>query len=117
MKKLKCQDFHFYPNGIFRTTKQKDSYTNSYFADVEAVAQSIRIFGTEKQIDDALNEYCERTNLALDECYSFEVEKKGSYWYDIYKDPEARNLHVKKRLEIYKELYLKKSSEALIINI
>jgi len=117
MELLKCQDFHFYPNGKYTTIKKQDTYTNSYFADVEEICESIRIFGTKKQIDQALDEYCKKSGLNLDECYNFQVEPKGSYWYDIFSDPEKHNKIVKERLKVYKELYLKKPSEALIINI
>ena len=119
---LKCQDFYFYPNGIYKNNSKLDSATHTYFSDIEEISQAIRIFGSKEQIDRALDDYITRTKLNLDECYEFKIEKKGSYWYDIFKDPIAHNKMVKGKLKDYQELYLKKNNharkfKALIINL
>jgi len=119
MKKLQAQDFHFYPNGEFKTVRMQDSFTNNYYTDLEETSRSIRIFGTEKQIDNALEDYIKETGLALDESYNFKVEPKGSYWYDIYgSKADEINEKTKTKLEQYENLYkAQEIKKALIIRI
>ena len=117
MRKLQAQDFFFYPNGKYQLKGGfQDTATNSFYTDLEEVSTGIRIFGTKKEIDKALNEYIDETGLALDECYYYQVEKKGSYWYDIFKDPVGHNKEVKRKLKIYKDLY-EKQNKTLILRI
>ena len=61
--------------------------------------------------------YANRTELALDECYEFKVEKKGSYWYDIFKDPIAHNKMVKEKLKEYKAYYDQNKNKSILINL
>jgi hypothetical protein len=119
MKKLIAQDFHFYPNGEYKSIRAQDSQLNSYYTDIEETSRSIRIFGTEEQIDKALNDYTEQTGLALDECYNFKVEPKGSYWYNIFGDEaESINKKTQEKLDKYKKLYEEqKVKKPIIINL
>ncbi len=94
--KLKCQNFYFYNNGMFYKTIKTLS-PDGWFSDLTKVEPSIRIFGTQDQIDKALDEYCKMTGLNLDEAYNYENEKM---------------------LKVYKEKYLKmNNNKALIITI
>jgi len=105
---LICEDFHFYNNGIYKTIS--NLCPDGFFADLKKVEPSIRIFGTRKQIDKALDTYIELTGLNLDECYDFEVEKKGSFFYDT-----ERNKIIEEKLTEYKERYNKLSNNAALI--
>jgi hypothetical protein len=119
---LLAQDFYFYNNGVYKTIKKLSP--DGWFSDLKKVETSIRIFGTEEQINKALDEYCEMTGLNLDETHSYETEKKGSYWEEIVfsetrKDKptlkEYNNI-VNKKLKQYKEAY-KINKRALILNL
>ena len=119
---LIAQDFYFYNNGVYKTIKKLSN--DGWFSDLKKVETSIRIFGTEEQINKALDEYCEMTGLNLDETHSYETEKKGSYWEEIVfsetrKDKptlkEYNNI-VNKKLKQYKEAY-KINKRALILNL
>ena len=110
---LICQDFHFYNNGIFKTISQLSP--QGWFTDLKKVEPSIRIFGTKKQIDAALNDYINLTGLNLDECYDYKVEPKDSYWYNILKNPDEHNKKAKANLKKYKELYKKQSNNLALI--
>ena len=108
---LICEDYHFYNNGVYKTISKLSP--NGWFADIEKVEPSIRIFGTREQIDEAFGTYVKMTDLNLDECYSFKVEKKGSFFYN-----EKRNKYVKEKLDEYKEQYNKmNNNKALITTI
>ena len=50
-----------------------------YDNDVKQISSAVRIFGTQKQIDKAFEDICTLTGLNLDECYTYEIEKKGSF--------------------------------------
>jgi hypothetical protein len=121
---LICQDFYFYNNGKFYKTIDKLS-PEGWFSDLKKVEPSIRMFGTEEQINKALDEYCEMTGLNLNECHNYEIEKKGSYWEEIVfsetrKDKptlKEYNDAVSKNLKIYKEKYDKLDNKALITTI
>jgi hypothetical protein len=114
---LKCQDFYFKNSSIYSTVQKIDSYTNTYYTDLKQQELSIRVFGTEKQIDDAVDEYLKGSSLFLDECYNFKIEKRGTYWGDFYGDElEERNKKVSKKLEGYNKIY-KEKNKALIINL
>jgi hypothetical protein len=86
---LICEDYHFYPNSIYQTTNTRHSYLNTNIQDVEAISETIRIFGTEEQINKALEEYMDKTGLMLDECYKFEPEPKVKEYEEIYNKKEA----------------------------
>ena len=108
---LICEDYYFYNNGMYKTISKLAP--EGWFNDLNRVEPSIRIFGTRKQIDKALDTYIALTGLNLDECYEFKTEKKGSYFYD-----KERNNSIKKSLKIYKEKYNELSNnEALITTI
>ena len=122
--KLECDTFYFYPSGEFKTTSKWNEQFNCYDNDIEDYSQSIRIFGTREQIDQAFNDYCEVSGLNVDESSDFKVEPKGSYWYENRKrrfgEQEAikQNEIVEKKLKEYKETYNKLSNnKALIINL
>lgn len=105
---LICEDFHFYNNGVYKTISKVSP--DGWFTDIKKVEPSIRIFGTREQVDEALDVYIELTELNLDECYTFEVEKKGSFHYD-----EERNKIIEKKLAEYKERYNKLSNNKALI--
>ena len=54
MELLICEDYHFYPNGLYKTTTTRHSYLNKNIQDLQAISEAIRIFGTEEQINKAL---------------------------------------------------------------
>jgi hypothetical protein len=120
---LLAQDFHFYNNGVYKTISSLSK--DGWFADLKKVEPSIRIFGTQEQINEALNTYIKLTGLNLDEAYNYELEKKGSYWEEIVfsetrKDKptlKEYNNTVSKNLKIYKEKYDKLNNKALITTI
>jgi hypothetical protein len=109
--KLKCEDYYFYPNGRYTTVSKWQSHNLSFDHDVQEIATAIRIFGTPTEINRALDEYINRTELNLDECYTYEVEKKGSFHYN-----EKQNIIIAKKLRQYEEMYNQKKG-ALILNI
>ena len=108
---LICEDFHFYNNGVYKTISKLSP--DGWFADLKKVEPSIRVFGTRKQIDEAVDTYVELTGLNLDECYSFEIEKEGSFFYN------KENEKIKKKmLKAYKERYNQlTNNKALITTI
>jgi hypothetical protein len=108
----KAQDFYFYPNGVYTTISKWDSKLMTFDNDVSLVGQAIRIYGTELQIDRALDEYTNRTELNLDECYDFKIEKKGSHFYN-----REQNKVIAKKLEQYKKIYKRLKNKALILNL
>ena len=114
---LICEDFHFYNNGVYKTISKLSP--DGWFTDLEKVEPSIRIFGTREQIDESLDTYIELTGLNLNEC--FEVEPKGSYWYEHRKRRHGENEAItqnkiaEKKLAEYKERYNKLSNNAALI--
>tara|TARA_B100001250_G_scaffold386697_1_gene383449 strand:+ start:38 stop:403 length:366 start_codon:yes stop_codon:yes gene_type:complete len=113
-----CQDYHFYPNGIYSTTHKYNLQYSTYDNDLTEISLSIRLYGTQEQIDKALNEYMERTQVNLDESYNFKVEPKGSYWYDIYgSKAEEINKKTQAKLDQYKKIYQDQNDKALLINL
>ena len=97
-KELKCQDFYFYPNGEYKSISKWDSQLYTFDNEIKEISTHIRIFGTEKQIDSALDDFC--------------IEKKGSHFYS-----EKTNKIVAARLKEYKKLYKANNKKGLIINI
>tara|TARA_R100001443_G_scaffold58364_1_gene68925 strand:+ start:147 stop:521 length:375 start_codon:yes stop_codon:yes gene_type:complete len=121
---LKCEDYYFYPNGKYKTFSKWDSQLYSFDNDCHEISTAVRIFGTQKQIHAALDDICTITGLNLDETFTYETEKKGSYWEEIVfsetrKDKptlkEYNNI-VNKKLTQYKEAY-KINKRALILNL
>jgi len=108
---LLAEDFYFYPNGRYTTLSKWKSQHLSFDHDLKEIPSAIRIFGTKTEIDRALDEYINRTELNLDECYTYQVEKKGSFFYN-----KEQNKIIAKKLQQYKEIYQDKKG-ALILNI
>ena len=116
--KLIAQDFYFHPNGVYQTISTWNSSLLSFDNDIQEISTAIRIYGTENQIDQAFDEYCNRTELILDECYEFKVEQKGSYWYNIYgRKADSINKEVRIKLKKYKKMYEENENKPLIINL
>ena len=84
--KLECESFYFYPNGEYETTSNWNYEFQSYDNDIKEYGRAIRIFGTRKQIDEALDAYCEATGLNLDEVYDFEDKESIKRYTEIYKN-------------------------------
>ena len=113
--KLECDTFRFYDNGIYKTFSKWDINCDCYDNDIKKSSTSIRIFGTRKQIRQALNDYCEASGLNLDEAYDFKTHKPNSYWGDVFGDDlESYNKDVSYKLKEYKKKY---KNKALIINL
>ena len=116
---LLAQDFHFYNNGVYKTIEKLSP--EGWFTDLAKVEPSIRIFGTQEQIDKALGDYIKVTGLDLNEGEDFKVEPKGSEWYERttrrFGEEEAikYNKIVKKKLKEYKEIYNKKNNNLALI--
>jgi len=108
---LLAEDFYFYPNGRYTTLSKWKSQHLSFDHDLKEIPSAIRIFGTKTEIDRALDEYINRTELNLDECYTYQVEKEGSFFYN-----KEQNKIIAKKLQQYKETYQEKKG-ALILNI
>ena len=84
--KLECDTFYFYPNGGYTTSRTRDSLLKCNDNDIKEYSQAIRIFGTRKQIDKALDDYCDRSGLNLDEVYDFEDKDKLKEYAEQYKN-------------------------------
>tara|TARA_R110000744_G_scaffold30329_6_gene71878 strand:- start:10255 stop:10623 length:369 start_codon:yes stop_codon:yes gene_type:complete len=117
--KLKAVDFFFYTDGQYRNVSKWNSKLLTFDNDLKTDGAKIRIFGTEKQIDDALDKYCDKTGLNLDESYNYCVEPKGSYWNNILSITPEQNKKVSDRLKEYEELYnrLTSGSKAIVMNL
>ena len=114
-KKLKAEDYYFYNNGTTHLTTKFDLDTGQYYTDLEYCCRAIRVFGTPEEIDNAVNEYCEKFDLTIDECYDYKVEPKGSYWYNLGIITDEQNEIIAKKLVKYNELYNQKGRKALIL--
>tara|TARA_R110002051_G_scaffold98296_4_gene168465 strand:+ start:509 stop:853 length:345 start_codon:yes stop_codon:yes gene_type:complete len=106
--RLLCEDWVLYDKA-YRGVVGLDAATGQNFADIKEDTQSVRVFGTRKQIDEAKKRY------NIDETYKYKIEKPGSYWWDVFADPEAHNKMVRKTLKEYKELYTLNNNELLIL--
>ena len=111
---LICQDF-FYKEDSFSDVATWDYRLFTLNNDVKGNERSIRIYGTQEQIDLASVEYKNKNGLMLDEVYNYKVEPKGSYWNDILNITEEQNQAVIDKLEIYNKLYNQKGRKALIL--
>tara|TARA_R110001583_G_scaffold166635_2_gene319385 strand:+ start:448 stop:729 length:282 start_codon:yes stop_codon:yes gene_type:complete len=83
---LECDTCYFYPNGVFKTTSKWNNQFDCYETDIQDYSQAIRIFGTRKQIDKALDDYCDVSGLNLDEAYDFEDNDKLKEYKKYYKN-------------------------------
>tara|TARA_R100000353_G_C6477960_1_gene188343 strand:+ start:64 stop:399 length:336 start_codon:yes stop_codon:yes gene_type:complete len=110
--KLIANDYHFYPDGDTRAVSKYDSALGVHYVDVEECNTSIRIYGTEEQVEQTKNDYIERTGLCLDEVYDFEEYRKDAYNYN-----EKMNDLIRNKLNNYKDLYEKNNYKPLIIRI
>ena len=111
---LICQDFFYKEDGYI----EKSVFNKSLYAmdnDLVGNERAIRIYGTKEQIDLAGNEYSKKNSLMLDEVYSYKVEPKGSYWYDLGIITDEQNEVIAKKLVKYNELYNQKGRKALIL--
>ena len=108
---LKCEDYYFYPNGRYTTVSKWKSQLLSFDHDLQEIGTAISIFGTQLEIDRALDEYINRTELNLDECYTYEIEKEGSFHYNA-----KQNIIIAKKLRQYEDMY-QQNKGALILNL
>jgi|TARA_R110002051_G_scaffold316965_1_gene397418 hypothetical protein len=84
--RLECDTFYFYPNGEYKTFSEWDNRLDCYINDIQEVSRAIRIFGTRKEINEALNSYCEMSGLNLDEGYDFTDKDKLKEYKEHYKN-------------------------------
>ena len=84
--RLECDTFYFYPNGEYKTFSEWDNRLDCYTNGIQEVSRAIRIFGTRKQINEALDSYCEMSGLNLDEAYGFEDKNKLKEYAEYYKN-------------------------------
>ena len=111
---LICQDFFYKEDGYI----EKSVFNKSLYAmdnDLVGIERSIRIYGTQEQLDLASVEYRKKNGLMLDEVYNYKVEPKGSYWNDILNITDEQNQAVIDKLKIYNKLYNQKGRKALIL--
>jgi len=108
-KELRCESCYFYNNGMLYKNIRSLS-PQGWFADLQKVEPSIRIFGTQQQIDEALDTYIELTGLNLNECHEYQIEEEGSFHYN-----EKENIRIARNLKIYKELYDKQNNNKALI--
>ena len=111
---LICQDF-FYKSDDYTTVSKFNKGLFVMDNDLVGNERSIRIYGTQEQLDLASVEYRKMNALMLDEVYNYKVEPKGSYWNDILNITEEQNQAVIDKLEIYNKLYNQKGRKALIL--
>jgi|TARA_B110000211_G_C14031115_1_gene532175 hypothetical protein len=111
---LICQDFFYKEDGYV----EKSVFNKSLYAmdnDLVGNERSIRIYGTQEQLDLASVEYKKKNRLMLDEVYNYKVEPKGSYWNDILQITDEQNQAVIDKLKRYNKLYNQKGRKALIL--
>ena len=111
---LICQDFFYKEDGYI----EKSVFNKSLYAmdnDLVGNERSIRIYGTQEQLDLASVEYRKKNGLMLDEVYNYKVEPKGSYWNDILNITDEQNQAVIDKLKIYNKLYNQNGRKALIL--
>ena len=83
MELLICEDYYFYNNGMFYKTIRTLS-SSGWFNDISKVEPKIRVFGTREQIDKAVDEYSEMTDLNVDEVFDYENEEKLKEYKERY---------------------------------
>ena len=111
---LICQDF-FYKSDGYSSDSKWNSRLFTMDNDLVGDERTIRIYGTQEQLDLASVEYRKKNRLILDEVYNFKVEPKGSYWNDILEITEEDNHKVANKLKHYNKLYNQKGRKALIL--
>ena len=83
MELLICEDYYFYNNGMFYKTIRTLS-SSGWCTDISKVEPKIRVFGTREQIDKAVDEYSEMTDLNVDEVFDYENEEKLKEYKERY---------------------------------
>jgi len=111
---LICQDF-FYKSDGYSSDSKWNSRLFTMDNDLVGDERTIRIYGTQEQLDLASVEYRKKNRLMLDEVYNYKVEPKGSYWNDILEITEEQNQAVIDKLKIYNKLYNQNGRKALIL--
>ena len=111
---LICQNF-FYKEDSYSSNSKFNKTLFVMDNDLVGNERSIRIYGTQEQLDLASVEYRKKNALMLDEVYNYKVEPKGSYWNDILNITEEQNQAVIDKLEIYNKLYNQNGRKALIL--
>jgi len=111
---LICQDF-FYKSDEYSSDSKWNSRLFIMDNDLVGNERSIRIYGTQEQLDLASSEYTNNNRLMLDEVYNYKVEPKGSYWNTILDITEEQNQIVVDKLKIYNKLYNQNGRKALIL--
>tara|TARA_Y100001963_G_C6779291_1_gene449032 strand:- start:1541 stop:1882 length:342 start_codon:yes stop_codon:yes gene_type:complete len=110
LNKLICQEWEL--QGTSYSGKiSVDAFTGEEFSDIAFTTKCIRVYGTKDQLTALSKKY------DIDEVYDYKVERKGSYWYNIYRDPEKTNKEVKQKLKEYKILYKLNNNKPLILRI
>ena len=108
MKKLICQDWILYDT-TYKGVINRDTATGKQYADIQEVKKEIRVFGTKDQIEE------EKKKYNIDEVYDYKIEKKGSYWYEIIKDPVEYNKRILLNLNKYEYLYKLNNNKLIIL--
>ena len=89
-------DFHFYNNEVYKTISKFSP--DGWFTDLANVEPSIRIFGTQEQIEKALNDYIELTELNLKE---LPYVKFGGGWFNVFSSNLLKFIDVPDSLSSY----------------
>ncbi len=108
MKELICQDWILYDT-TYKGVMNRDTATGKQYADIQEVKKEIRVFGTKDQIEE------EKKKYNIDEVYDYKIEKKGSYWYVIIKDPVEYNKRILSNLNKYENLYKLNNNKLIIL--
>jgi len=112
LKILKCYDFFFYPNGEYRTKSTWSSKLYTFDNDLQEISTRIRIFGTDIQIDKALDDYINITGLNLDESFTYQIEKPDSFFFK-----KVDNSKIAQKLMEYEKQYTQINNGALILRM
>lgn len=108
MKELICQDWILYDT-TYKGVMQRNAITGKEYADIEEVKKEMRVFGTKEQIEE------EKKKYNIDEVYDYKIEEKGSYWYEIIKDPVEYNKRIILNLAKYENLYKLNNNKLIIL--
>ena len=104
MNKYKIEDWELYDFDFVGFTST-DASTGQDFIDIKKRAKSLRVFGTQKQIDKLAKDY------NIDEVYTYEKLKYGSYWEGICFNDDPKS--DKPTLKEYNDEYQKKYDKYL----
>ena len=111
------QDYHFKEG--FKDCSVYDPTLNMYYNDIENVGTSIRVIGTEEQINNIVKEYIDLHNYTLDEVYDFKVEKHKSFFYSHFTTEKYNKTmqYITQKIKQYKSMYIKNKKKALILRL